>query len=97
MVMVTKDIPIFNPRILERYSFPCEGVLVTSRTIQVSRPRLEKQLAANTTVVRKEKIPKRAGPNWRETTKVNRKRNTTLEALPAKIYRVFLITVGWTN
>ena len=82
---VIRDVPIFNPRILERYSFPCVGVLVTSRTIQVSRPRLEKQLAATTTAVRKEKIPKRAGPNCRETTKASRKRKTALEDLPAKI------------
>ena len=83
--MVARDVPIFNPLILERYCFPWDGALVTSRTIQVSRPRLEKQLAATTTAMRKEKTPKRAGPNWRETTKVSRKRKSALEALPAKI------------
>jgi len=83
--MVITEVPIFSPRILERYCFPFEGVLVTSRTIQVSRPRLEKQLAATTTVVRKENVPKRAGPNCRETTRVNRRRKMALEALPAKI------------
>ena len=59
--------------------------MVTSRTIQVSRPRLEKQFAATTTEVRKEKIPKRPGPNCLETTKASRKRKTPLEDLPAKI------------
>ena len=66
--------------------------MVTSRTIQISNPKLEKQLAASTTVVRSEYTPKSAGPSWRETTRVNKKRKTALEILPAKIVAVFLIT-----
>ena len=83
--MVTRDVPTFNPRILERYCFPCEGVLVTSLTIQISKPRLEKQLADTTTAVRKENTPKKAGPNCLETTRANKKKKSALEALPAKM------------
>jgi hypothetical protein len=70
---------------MERYHFPFEGALVTSLTIQISNPRFEKQLADITTVVRKEKTPKKAGPNCLETTRANKKKKSPLEALPAKM------------
>ncbi|MZH15502.1 MAG: hypothetical protein F3742_12170 [Nitrospinae bacterium] len=68
--------------------------MVISRTIQTSSPRLEKQLAETTTVVRKENSPNIAGPNWRETTQANKKTNSAFEALPAKIKIEFFITIG---
>ena len=82
---MTRDVTIFSPRITERYHLPFEGALVTSLTIQTSNPRLEKQLADITTAVRKEKTPKKEGPNCLETTRANKKKKSALEALPAKM------------
>ena len=61
--MVTTEVPAFRPRIVEKYCFAFSGALVISRTIQISKPRLEKVLAETTTVVRKENTPNIAGPN----------------------------------
>ena len=79
---------------MERYCFAFSGALVISRTIQTSSPRLEKQLAEITTVVRKENIPNIAGPKCREPTHASKKTNSAFEALPKKIKIEFFITTG---
>ena len=93
-VIVTKEVPTFKPKIAEKNSFAFSGDFVISRTIQTSSPRLEKQLAEITTVVRKENIPNIAGPNCRETTHASKKTNSAFEALPKKIKIEFFITTG---
>jgi len=92
--IVTKEVTTFKPRIAEKYSFAFSGAFVISRIIQTSSPRLEKQLAEITTVVRKENIPNNAGPNCRETTHASKKTNSAFEALPKKIKIEFFITTG---
>ena len=91
--MVIKEEPNFKPRIGETYCFAFFGVFVISRTIQTSNPRLEKQLAEITTVVRKENTPNISGPNWRETTQASKNTNSAFEALPKKIKIEFFITI----